>query len=193
MSWLNLTQPQAALFAAALGATGAILGGMVAAILSQVLGGRVQRRRQWDEIRHVAYARVAETFHTAWSLYDHNGRLRADPGRQRRAAEDLLGAYSRAVLLTRTDAAAAALEGLHEAAQDLWDRPARPWHEIDDACRRAERTFRREARAELGLSRRHGIPAVAVDAGQAPASGPAPVTVIDNVTANVASADEAQR
>jgi hypothetical protein len=169
VSWPDLTQPQAALYAAALGAAGAIAGGMIAAVLTQLLGGRAHRRRQWDEIRHIAYARVAEAFHTAWGLYDQNGVLRAEPGVQRRAAGDLLAAYSRAALLTRTDGAAEALERLHSVAQDLWDRGGRPWSSVEEACRGAEWGFRRAARAELGLSRRRGAPSLPAD----PASSPA--------------------
>src|SRR5208283_1081914 len=120
--------------------------------------GRSNRRRQWDEIRHTAYARVTETFNTALGLYDDAGRLRADRATQEHAAADLLAAYSRAALLTRTDSTATALDSLHDAAQNLWDRPAAPWVEIDKQCRRAEWAFRKEARAELGLSTRRGIP-----------------------------------
>lgn len=156
--WSDLSQPQAVLVAAAVGATGAIIGGSVAAVLTQWLNGRAGRRRQWDETRHTAYARVTETFHAALGLYDETGRLRADPATQRRAGDDLLAAYARAALLTRTDGTANALEQLHDAAQELWDRPARPWGEIDEQCRRAEWAFRKEARAEMGLPTRHGMP-----------------------------------
>jgi hypothetical protein len=156
--WSHLSQPQAALLAAAIASTGAIVGGAAASLLAQMLNGRGNRRRQWDEIRHTAYACVTETFHAALGLYDDAGRLRADRAAQRRAADDLLAAYSRAALLTRTDGTAAALEHLHDVAQDLWDRPTRPWMEIDEQCRRAEWTFRKEARTEMGLPTRHGIP-----------------------------------
>lgn len=158
VTWSHLSQPQAVLVAAAIGAGGAIFGGILASFLTQVLNGRATRRRQWDEVRHTAYARVTETFHAALGLYDGTGRLRADRGAQRRAADDLLAAYSRAALLTRTDGTATALEQLHDVAQDLWDRPPLPWREVDERCRRAEWTFRKEARSELGLPTRHGLP-----------------------------------
>lgn len=158
MFWSHLSQTQAALLAAAIAATGAIIGGAVASFLTQILNGRANRRRQWDEIRHTAYARVTETFHAALGLYDDTGHLRTDRAIQRRAADDLLAAYSRAALLTLTDGTAAALEQLHDVAQDLWDRPTRPWKEIDEQCRRAEWNFRKEARAEMGLPTRRGIP-----------------------------------
>ncbi|MFF7105217.1 hypothetical protein ACFY9X_34060 [Streptomyces nigra] len=158
MMWSDLSQPQAVLVAAAVGATGAIIGGAVASVLTQWLNGRAGRKRQWDETRHTAYARVTETFHAALGLYDNTGRLRADRAIQRRAADDLLAAYARAALLTRTDSTAIALEKLHDAAQELWDRPTQAWAEIDERCRRAEWTFRKEARAEMGLPTQHGIP-----------------------------------
>ena len=84
MFWSHLSQPQAALLAAAIAATGAIIGGSVASLLTQMLNGRANRRRQWDEIRHTAYARVTETFQAALGLYDDTGRLRADLATQRR-------------------------------------------------------------------------------------------------------------
>ncbi|MGW7385598.1 hypothetical protein [Streptomyces sp. NPDC054794] len=171
MMWSDLSQPQAVLVAAAVGATGAIIGGAVASVLTQWLNGRAGRRRQWDETRHTAYARVTETFHAALGLYDDTGRLRADPATQRRAGDDLLAAYARAALLTRTDGTAKALEQLHDAAQELWDRPAQPWAEIDERCRRAEWTFRKEARAEMGLPTRRGMPQPPT---ATPASAPVP-------------------
>lgn len=101
---------------------------------------------------------MTATFHSALGLYDGTGRLRADLAAQRRAADALLAACSRAALLTRTDGTAAALEDLHDRAQDLWHRPNRPWAEIDEQCRRAELAFRKQARAELGLPTRSGLP-----------------------------------
>lgn len=188
--WTSLTQPEAVLFAAAVGATGAIAGGLIAAMVTQLLGGRIQRRRQWDEIRHIAYAKVAETFHAAWGLYDQTGRLRADPATQRRAADDLLAAYSRAALLTRRDSTAEALEHLHDTAQDLWDRRSRSWAEIDEACGLAERTFRQSCRTELGLRKRRGGPPRTPRQALPP---PGSAKVSDNVTAKVASAEEEHR
>ena len=170
--WSHLSQPHAALLAAAVAAGGAIIGGAVASLLTQILNGRSNRRRQWDEIRHTAYARVTETFHTALGLYDDVGRLRANRATQQRAADDLLAAYSRAALLTRTDSAATALDRLHDVAQDLWDRPALPWVEIDEQCRRAEWTFRKDARAEMGLPTRRGIPEPGALASSVPAAAP---------------------
>ncbi|SEU44180.1 hypothetical protein [Nonomuraea wenchangensis] len=190
MSWFQMSQAQAVILAATVGATGAIIGGAIASLLTQLLSGRAQRRRQWDEIRHTAYARVTETFHTALGLYDVTGRLRADRMTERRAADDLLAAYSRAALLSRTDSTMAALEHLHDVAQDLWDRPSRPWPEIDGQCRHAERAFRRAARAELGLPTRRGLPEPALlPTAQAP--HPAELGRVSAAPLSGAGADDA--
>lgn len=209
MPWANLTQPQAVLFAAAVGAGGAILGGVVAAFITQLVGASGQRRRQWSEARHVAYAKVTETFHAAWGLYDEVGRLRVDRPTMRRASGELFAAYSRAVLLTRRTATATALENLHDVAQQLWDRSGRSWDDVDDACRDAEWTFRREARVDLGLSGRRGLPkrtppprqpvtgapqpAITDDGGADPVVAGGAESVNDSFTANVPSDAEAQR
>lgn len=139
------------MLAAAIGATGAIVGGLLAAALSQALGIRGQRRRQWEEIRHEAYADVIQKFYVAWGLYDEQGSLQADRVRERAAGDELLVAYSKAVFLTTTKGTADGLEQLFEAAQQLWMRGSKSWGDVDKVCQQAEARFQSHARAELGL------------------------------------------
>lgn len=149
--WANLTQPQAVVLAGLVGATGAIIGGLIANIVGQWVGSGGQRRRQWVELRHEAYAEVLQRFHAAWGLYDEAGVRCTTVAEEQRAGLALLAAYSRASLLTRNRSTDGSLTRLHVAAQALWARDGRSWPDVDHACHVAEAAFRRAARAELGM------------------------------------------
>ncbi|WLS46760.1 hypothetical protein Q3V37_05690 [Micromonospora profundi] len=56
--WNSLSQPQAALVAGLIGACGALLAGLLATTLTQLLTFRGQDKRRWEEARRSAYARV---------------------------------------------------------------------------------------------------------------------------------------
>ncbi|MFG3553381.1 hypothetical protein ACGGAQ_03235 [Micromonospora sp. NPDC047557] len=154
--WANLTQPQAVVLAGLVGATGAVIGGLIANIVGQWVGSGGQRRRQWVELRHEAYAEVLQRFHAAWGLYDEAGVRCTTVAEEQKAGLALLAAYSRACLLTRDRSTDGSLHRLHVAAQALWTRDDRSWPDVDHACHVAEAAFRRAARAELGV-RKHSV------------------------------------
>ncbi|MGC5382654.1 hypothetical protein ACPXB1_29695 [Micromonospora sp. DT68] len=154
--WANLTQPQAVVLAGLVGATGAIIGGLIANVVGQWVGSGGQRRRKWVELRHEAYAEVLQRFHAAWGQYDEAGLRGTTVAEEQRAGLALLAAYSRASLLTRSRSTDGSLIRLHVAAQALWDRNGRSWLDVDRACHAAEAAFRQAARAELGM-RNHSL------------------------------------
>ncbi len=146
--WDSLTQPQAVLVAAAVGALGAVLGAFLANLIGQVYSARAGSRRQWDDTRHKTYAKVSESFYLLWDSFDSRGRPIAgndalDTG--------LLAAHSAAALIARKQETWSALEQLLAAAQRLWADPAADWPATDKACHRAHNAFQQAARAELGI------------------------------------------
>jgi len=150
--WDKLTQPQAVLVAAAVGALGAVVGAFLANLIGQVLNARSSSRRQWDDARHKSYAKAAETFYLLWDGYDAKGRLTVTADRADARGTDFLAAYSAATLIAETGETSAALDGLLAAAQRLWTAPADEWADTDRACQRARDEFQRAARKEFGMT-----------------------------------------
>ncbi|WP_328477928.1 hypothetical protein OHA21_25780 [Actinoplanes sp. NBC_00393] len=152
--WDKLTQPQAVLTAAAIGALGAIIGAFLANLFGQWINARSSSRRQWDDARHKSYAKVAETFYLLWDGFDSRGRSALTAERAEARSTDFLAAYSAAALITKKRATSAALDTMLAAAQRLWHNPSADWPAVDQACHAAHAGFQRAAREEFGV-RKH--------------------------------------
>jgi hypothetical protein len=149
--WDTLTQPQAVLAAATVGAFGAILGAFLANLVGQALNARSSSRRQWDDARHKSYAKVSETFYLLWDGFDTRGQPAVTAGLADARGTDFLAAYSAAALIAKDRGTSAALDRMLAAAQRLWGDPAADWPATDQACNQAHTGFQRAARAEFGL------------------------------------------
>jgi hypothetical protein len=80
----GITPAEGALYAAVIGAVAVLCAALVTAVVAQLIAASAQRRRQWDEVRHLAYARVTETFHHASRGWASRWWRHACPGRRPR-------------------------------------------------------------------------------------------------------------
>jgi hypothetical protein len=135
----NLSQPEAVLFAGVIGAVGAVVASAITNFLGHVVSGRIQRSREYADVRRQAYAEVLAS---AIKVINSD-----DPGSQ---LETFIDAYSRATLVSGVQSTVHALNELAYAVTAL----GRASDEAADQ-RVYERmnAFHLAARKELGMSR----------------------------------------
>ena len=151
LNWDSLTQPQAVIIAALLGAGGAIVGALIANLIGQSLNSRASRRRQWGEARHQAYSSFIENFYVLWDSYDDNGARAVSEREESERSRKFLSAYASALLIARSKEAADAIESIFQTAQSFWGPRALGWAQLEENCQAGVKKFERSARRELGI------------------------------------------